>query len=159
MISLGDTLCAGGGERMTEENTMTLRRIVQLCFVLLAGVVSFAVTLFGIASAMAVDMHFNPLLSILYWFLPIISLPVFLLGFVLRKLVAFQAILAIAYLAVYSALNWRTCTSLGYCGSIASTVLMTLRTHSVLAFFAVAVFSFAAMGLDASRPIGARVRE
>jgi hypothetical protein len=127
---------------------MTLRRIAQLCFVLLAGVVSFAVTMAGVASAMAIDMHFNPLLSILYWFLPIMSLPVFLLGFVLRKLVTLQAILALAYLAVYSALNWRTCSSLGSCGSIASAVLMTLRTRAVLAFFAVAILSLAVMALD-----------
>lgn len=127
---------------------MTVRRILQLSLVFLAGLLSCAVMFFGIYSAMAVDVHFNPLLSILYCALPILSLPVFLLTFVFRKLAALQAILAFAYLAVYSALNWRTCSSLGDCGSVADTFLLTCRTHSVLAFFAAAIFSIAALVAD-----------
>lgn len=127
---------------------MAVRRIVRMCVVLLAGMLGCAVTLSGIFSALAVDVHFNPVLSILYCALPILSLPLFLLAFVFRKLIALQAIFAVAYLGVYSALNWRTCASLDYCGSVASTVLMTLRAPSALSFFAVAILGFAATFLD-----------
>jgi len=144
---------------MMEKNRMTVRRKVQLCLVFLACLLSCAVTFFGIYLAMAVDVHFNPLLSILYCALPILSLPVFLLTFVFRKLAALQPILAFAYLAVYSALNWRTCSSLGYCGSVASTVLMTLRSHSALAYFAVALLSIAPARLDRTAPPPAQAKK
>jgi len=127
---------------------MKLRRIVQLSLALFAGLLSFAVTLYGVHAARAIDFHFNPAWSILYCLLPIFSLPVFLLGLVYRKLVGCQAVFAVIYLAVYSELNWRTCASLGYCGSLASTVLMTLRTHAVLAFFAAAILSVALARLN-----------
>jgi hypothetical protein len=149
-LSMGETM---------EKNTMTVRRIVQLSFVLLAGLLSFAVTLFGIASARAIDWHFNPLLSILYSALPILCLPACLLSLMFRKLIALEAILAIAYLADYSALNWRTCSSLGHCGSIASTVLMTLGTRSALAYFAVAILAIAVIRLERSRPPAARAKK
>jgi hypothetical protein len=135
---------------------MTVRRMVQVCLVLAAGFLSCVVSLFGVASAMGVDVHFNPVLSMLYCVLPILSLPLFLLAFIIRKLVALQAILAIGYVAVYAALNWRTCASFGYCGSVASTVLQALRTHSVIAFFAAAILSIAAMYLARTEPSVAR---
>jgi hypothetical protein len=56
--------------------------------------------------------------------------------------------LAMAYLVVYSMLNWRTCAAFGYCGSVASTVLETLMTRSASCYFEVALFSFAAVIVD-----------
>ncbi len=137
---------------MERKTRLTMHRIFQVCIVLLAGLLSFAVTLFGMYSAVAIDVHFNAMLSILYCVLAILSLPVFLLALAFRKLIALQAILAIAYLAVYSALNWRTCAALGYCSSIASTVLATLKTRSALAFFAAAFLSIAATLVSRKQP-------
>jgi hypothetical protein len=126
---------------------MTMQRIGSLVLTLLAGLLSLAVMLFGIGAALSIDFHFNPILSVLYCALPILSFPVFFFALRHRKLAALEAVLAIAYLAVYSALNRRACGSLGYCGSVASTVLLTLRTRSVLAYFLAAIFAPAGLAL------------
>jgi len=114
----------------------------------LAGVLSAAVTLYGMYSAYSVDFRMNAVLTSLYCLLPILSFPVFLLVRQPRRSSVLLAILAIAYLAVYSMLNWRTCSELGYCGSVISTVLETLSTFPVLACFGAAIFSFAALLVD-----------
>lgn len=114
-----------------------------------AGLFSCVVTAYGLRSALGIDIHFDPVLSTLYLALPILSLPVFFLARPFRKLALLQPILAIAYLAAYSALNWRTCASFGFCSSVSATVLLTLRTHSVLAFFAAAILSIATVVTDA----------
>ena len=48
-------------------------------------------------------------------------------------------------------LNWRTCAEMGYCGTVASTVLETLETKPVLAAFAVVLCALLAI-LIGSRP-------
>ena len=45
--------------------------------------------------------------------------------------------MALTYLGAYSTLNWRTCSELGYCQGMLATVMQTLSTNMVLAFFAV----------------------
>ena len=102
----------------------------------------------GAYSAYSVDFRQNSVLTSLYCLLPVLSFPVFL--FVRRPLrsATLLAIMAAVYLPVYSMLDWRTCSALGYCGTVASTVLETLRTPTVLAFFGVAILSFAAMLVD-----------
>jgi hypothetical protein len=132
---------------------MAVRRIGWLGLLGFAGWLSYAVTAHGVGSAAGIDLRFNPTLSFLYCALAILSFPVFLFALAFRKLAALQPIFAIAYLAVYSALNWRTCASLGDCGSVPETVLLTLRTHSALAFFAVAICSLAALVMDNKLPV------
>ncbi len=72
------------------------------------------------------------------------SFPLFLLALVVRRLLPLQAILVLAYIPVYSALNWRTCAELGYCGSVASVVMLTITTTKVLLFGGVGLCSVAA---------------
>jgi len=114
---------------------MTIRRFGSLFLTVLAALLSFAVMGYGLVSAVFIDTRFNPVLSIFHCVLPILSFPVFFLARLFPKIVTLQLILAIAYLAVYSALNWRTCASLGYCTTVAATVLLTFKTFSVLAYF------------------------
>jgi hypothetical protein len=127
---------------------MKIRDAAWLAAMTLAGILSAAVTLYGMYSANSVDFRQNTVLTSLFCLLPILSFPVFLLVRPARRSTAMLAMLAIAYLAVYSRLDWRTCAELGYCGSVASTVLETLRTRPVLEYFGVAIFSFAALLVD-----------
>ncbi|MGA9063538.1 MAG: hypothetical protein WB341_17985 [Terracidiphilus sp.] len=126
---------------------MRIRRFGSLVLTVLAGFLGCIITGYGLLAVRGIDFHQDTVLSIFYCALPLLSLPVFFLAIQWRKLIPLQAILAIAWLAVYSALNWRTCAALGYCGSVASTVLLTLRTHSVLAYFGMAICSLAAIAL------------
>ncbi len=115
---------------------------------ILAGILSAAVTLYGVYSAIAIDFRQDPILTGLYSLLPFLSFPVFLLVRPAQRSAILLAILAVAYAGVFAALNWRTCAELGYCGSVASTVLETLSTRTVLAYFGVAIFRFAAQIAD-----------
>jgi hypothetical protein len=126
---------------------MTIRTIGSLVLTISAGLLSFAVMAHGVFSAVVIDTRFNPVLSVLYCVLPILSFPLFLLAQIFRKLIALQAILALAWLPVYSALNWRACASHGYCTGVAATVWMTVTTKPVLAFFGVVLLSAAALAL------------
>jgi hypothetical protein len=132
---------------------MTTRTIGSLVLTLLTGLLSFSVMAHGVSSAVVIDTRFNPVLSVLYCVLPILSFPLFLLGQIFRKLIALQAILALAWLPVYSALNWRACASHGYCTSAAATVWMTFKTTPALAFFAVVLLSSAALALKTNSRI------
>ncbi len=119
------------------------------------GISSAVVTLYGMYSVYAVDFRQDRVLTILFCLLPFLSFPVFMLVRPAGRSIALQSLIAPAYLAVYSMLNWRTCAELGYCGSVISTVMETLRTPQVLACFAAALFSLAALlvdGKQASRP-------
>jgi hypothetical protein len=80
----------------------------------------------------------------------LLSLPLYLLALVARRLLLFQAVLVLAYIPVYSALNWRSCAELGYCGSLWSVVLMTTETSKVLLFWGVALSSVAAFIVERS---------
>jgi hypothetical protein len=126
---------------------MTIRTIGSLVLTILAGLLSFAVMAHGVFSAVVIDTRFNPVLSVLYCVLPILGFPLFLLGLLFPKLVPLQSVLALAWLPVYSALNWRACASHGYCISVGATVWMTFRTNPVLAFFGVALLSAVALAL------------
>jgi hypothetical protein len=132
---------------------MTIRKIGSLVLTVLAGLLSFAVMAHGVFSAVVIDTRFNPVLSVLYCVLPILSFPLFLIGQFVRKLILLQAILVLAWLPVYSGLNWRACASHGYCTSVAGTVWMTFKTNPVLAFFGVVVISAAALALKTNSRI------
>ena len=75
-------------------------------------------TLNGLAAVRGLDLRQNTVLSAAYCALPLLSLPLYLLALGVRKLLPLQAVLVLAYIPVYSALNWRTCAELGYCGSV-----------------------------------------
>jgi hypothetical protein len=124
---------------------MTLRKLCSLFLTALAALLSLVVMGHGLVSAVFIDTRFNPVLSILYCVLPILSFPVFVLARLFRKLVVLQVILLLAWIPVYSALNWRTCASLGYCTTVAATVILTLKTPVVLAFIGVNLFGGAAL--------------
>ena len=120
---------------MVRERNVTTRRSSLKEFTIPAGIFSCLLTLYGLAAIRGLDLRQNTLLSVAYCALPLLSLPLYLLAHVVRKLLPLQTVLVLAYIPVYSALNWRTCAELGYCGSIASVVLMTIETPKVLLFW------------------------
>jgi len=124
-----------------------MQKILASVLGVLAGLLSLLVFGWGVYSAMSVDFGENPALTILYCALPIVSLPVCFLALAFQRLAVVQAILAIAWLPVYTALNRRSCSALGVCGSIASTVLMTLTTRVMLEYLASAACLLAAARL------------
>jgi hypothetical protein len=125
-----------------------MRRNSRKIFTIPAGVLSCLLTLYGLAAVRGLDLRQNTLVSLAYCVLPLLSLPLFLLALVVRRLLPLQAVLVLAYVPVYSALNWRTCAALGYCGSVAPVVLMTITTSKVLLFFGVGLSSLAAFVVE-----------
>lgn len=110
----------------------------------LAAAASFGVLGWGVYSAWSIDFRMNPVLSVLYCALPILSF--FLVARIRRGRIPAWWLSAAAslYLAVNSMLNWRTCSAHGYCGSVASTVFLTLRTPWMLGIMVAAGCSQAA---------------
>ena len=132
---------------------MTNRTILRIGLNWIAGFLSFAVMGFGLLTAIDIDFSFNPALSMLFAVLPLLSFAVFLIGFLVRKMPVVQAVLAAAFLAVFVALNRRTCSALGYCVGVFSTILLTLETKAVLAFLGAAAASLGAMMLTERKPV------
>jgi hypothetical protein len=110
----------------------------------LAAAASFGVLGWGVYSAWSIDFRMNPVLSVLYCALPILSF--FLVAPIRRGRIPTWTIeaAACAYLMAYSMLNWRTCSAHGYCSSVAGTVFLTLKTPSMLAFILAAACSLGA---------------
>jgi hypothetical protein len=127
---------------------MKMKRSALFLCTVLAGIASGMVTLYGVYSALAVDLQQDTLLIGLYCLLPILSFPAFILIRPRRRGASVLGIFALAYLAVYSALNWRTCSELNYCSSLLSTVRATLMTRVTLIYFAAVVLSFATAYFD-----------
>lgn len=117
----------------------------------LAAASSFGVMGWGVYSAWSIDFRMSPVLSFLYCALPILSFPL-VVRIRRRRIPAWWlSVAACAYLAVYSMLNWRTCSAHGYCGSVAGTVFLTLKTPPMLAFVAAAACSLGAQTLSSRR--------
>jgi hypothetical protein len=135
---------------MVRERNVTMRRSSPKEFTIPAGIFSCVLTLYGLAAVRGLDLRQNTLLSVAYCALPLLSLPLYLLSLAVRKLLPLQTVLVLAYIPVYSALNWRTCAELGYCGSVASVVFMTIATSKVLLFWGVALSSAAAFIVERS---------
>lgn len=127
---------------------MTIREILWAVFLALAGVLSAGVTLYGMYSAIRVDFRQDTVLTVAYCTLPFLCLPVFLVFRPPHRAASLLTFMALTYLGVYSALNWRTCSALGYCESVTATVLLTLSTNVVLAYFAVVALSLLAQLVD-----------
>jgi hypothetical protein len=132
------------------KKNVTMRRSGPKEFTIPAGIFSCLLTLYGLAALRGLDLRQNTLLSVAYCSLPLLSLPLYLLALVARRLLLLQALLVLAYIPVYSALNWRTCAELGYCGSVASVVVMTIATSKALLFWGVALSSLAAFVVERS---------
>jgi hypothetical protein len=127
---------------------MTIRGIIWTILLALAGILSACVTLFGIRRCLGVDLRQDTLLACLYCGLPILCFPVFLLVRPPRRAAVLLSLMALTYLGAYSALNWRTCSELGYCQSLVETVFQTLSTNMVLAYFAVVILCLLAQLAD-----------
>jgi hypothetical protein len=127
---------------------MTIRGIIWAILLSLAGTLSAGVSFFGIGRSFGVDWRQDTLLSCLYCGLPIVCFPVFLLVRPPRRAAVLLSLMALTYLGAYSALNWRTCSELGYCDSLIATVFQTLSTNMVLAFFAVVILCLLAQLAD-----------
>jgi len=128
---------------------MTTRGIAWFVLMAIGAIASAGISLHGVYQGYAVDFRQNPVLTGAYCVLPLLCFPVFLLMRPARRAALLLALLACAFWAVYSVLSWRTCSELGYCDSVASTVFLTLKTRMVLAFFAIAAISFIADAIDA----------
>ena len=131
---------------------LTNRRLIRFGLNGIAGFLSFAMLGYGLYSAMGIDIRFNRVPSTLYYVLPIASFPVFVFGFVWRRAAIGQVILAIAYVVTCAILGWRQCSSLDYCTSMASVIIVNVESRPVLALFGTAIASCAAMILREGPP-------
>lgn len=127
---------------------MTIRGIIWAVLLALGAVLSIGVSLYGAYSAIRIDLRQDTLLSCLYCGLPLLCFPVFLLVRPQSRSAFVLSLMALTYLGAYSALNWRTCSELGYCDSMLATVMMTLSTNVVLAFFSVVILQLTALLVD-----------
>jgi hypothetical protein len=127
---------------------MTIRGIIWMILLAMAGILSAGITFFGIGRCLGVDLRQDTVLSCLYCGLPILCFPVFLLVRPPRRAAVLLSLMALTYLGAFSALNWRTCSELGYCESPVETVFQTLSTNMALAFFAVVILCLLAQLAD-----------
>jgi hypothetical protein len=135
---------------------MTIRRIASILCRVAVGIGSLLVSMYGIYSFDVVALAPNRVRVFLYCLLPVLFFPVFVLSFWrLRLAVILYWVFAAGYLVVYSILDRRPCSELGYCGSVLSTVMETLTARPVEATFAIALVQLAAWRL-AGRPQSAR---
>ncbi len=127
---------------------MTIRGIIWVVLLALAGILSAWVSFVGIIAAIRIDFRQDTLLSLLYCGLPALCLPVFLFVRPPRRAAVLLSLMALTYLGAFSTLNWRTCSELGYCQTFIATVMQTLSTDRVLAFFCVVILSLLAQLAD-----------
>jgi hypothetical protein len=127
---------------------MNIRGLAWALLLAFAGILSVGVTLYGLYTAIRIDLRQDTALSLLYCALPVLCFPVFLLVRPPSRSAFVLSLMALTYLGAYSALNWRTCSELGYCEAVTATVMQTLSTNIVLAFFAVVILTLVAQLVD-----------
>ena len=121
---------------------MTTQRLALIFCRAVTALASLMVSLIGVYVYAGSHLSLHALAIDLYCFLPLLSFPVFLLSFGRhRQSVIAHWAMAFAYLIVYSILDWRTCSELGYCSSVAATVVQTLATSRSGLTFSVAVLN------------------
>lgn len=109
---------------------------------------SLLVSLYGCYCWLASGLPHDWYVVTLYCLFPILSFPVFLLSKWRPRLsITLHWMLAVGYLTVFSMLDWRTCSELQYCISVADTVFKTLRTLPVEITFAVAIANLAVFAM------------
>jgi hypothetical protein len=132
---------------------MKVRTVTPFVCRAVVGIGSFFVSAYSIYSFEFANLKQDTFAMSLFCALPLLSFPAFLLSF--RSLlwsVRMHWILAAGYLAVYSMLDWRTCSERGYCHGAARIVLQTLTAKPVETVLAVAVLNLAALLLRGKRP-------
>ena len=127
---------------------MTIRGITWAVLLAIAGVLSVGVSIHGVWSAISIDLRQDPVLSLVYCAMPVLCFPVFFLVRPASRSTFLLSLMALTFLGAYSALNWRTCSELGYCESAIITVMQTLSTNLVLAFFAVVILNLIGLLVD-----------
>ena len=127
---------------------MTIRGIIWAVLVALAAVLSLGVSVHGVWSAMSIDMRQDTALSFVYCAMPILCFPVFFLVRPLSRSTFVLSLMALTFLGTYSALNWRTCSELGYCESVIATVMQTINSDVMLAYFGVVILNLIALLVD-----------
>jgi hypothetical protein len=127
---------------------VTIRGIIWAVLLALAAVLSVGVSIHGIWSAMSIDLRQDTALSLVYSAMPILCFPVLLLVRPLSRSTFFLSLMALTFLGAFSALNWRTCSELGYCESVIGTVMQTINADVVLAYFGVVILNLIAILVD-----------
>ena len=130
---------------------MTIRGIIWAVLLSLAAILSAGVSVHGVWSAMSIDLQQDTVLSFVYCAMPVLCFPVFLLVRPASRSTFVLSLMALTFLGTYSVLNWRTCAELGYCQGVIGTVLQTLNTNVMLAFFAVVILNLIALLVDDHR--------
>ena len=127
---------------------MTIRGIIWAVLLAIAAVLAAGVSVHGVWSAMSIDLRQDTVLSLVYCAMPVLCFPVFFLVRPASRSTFLLSLMALTFLGAYSTLNWRTCSELGYCDSVIATVMQTLSTNMVLAFFAVVILNLIALLVD-----------
>ena len=127
---------------------MTIRGIIWAVLLAIAAVLAAGVSVHGVWSAMSIDLRQATVLSVVYCAMPVLCFPVFFLVRPASRSTFLLSLMALTFLGAYSTLNWRTCSELGYCDSVIATVMQTLSTNMVLAFFAVVILNLIALLVD-----------
>jgi hypothetical protein len=127
---------------------MTIRGIIWAVLLAVAAVLSLGISMRGVWAAMSIDLRQDTVLSLVYCAMPILCFPVLFLVRPASRSTFLLSLMALTFLGSYSALNWRTCSEMGYCESILATVMQTLSTNIVLGFFAVVILNLIALLVD-----------
>jgi hypothetical protein len=127
---------------------MTIRGIIWAVLLAVAAILSAGISVYGVWSAMSIDLRQDTALSLVYCAMPVLCFPVYFLVRPARRSAFALSLMALTFLATYSILNWRTCSELGYCESVIATVMQTLSTNVVLAYFAVVILNLIALLVD-----------
>lgn len=127
---------------------MTIRGIIWAVLLAVAAVLSAGVSVHGVWSAMSIDLRQDTVLSLVYCAMPVLCFPVFLLVRPASRSTFLLSLMALTFLGTYSALNWRTCSELGYCQGVISTVMQTINSDVMLAFFGVVILNLLALLVD-----------
>src|SRR3954447_1439490 len=112
---------------------MTIRGITWAVLLAVASLLSVGVSVHGVWSALSIDLQQDTVLSLVYCAMPVLCFPVFFLVRPANRSTFLLSLMALTFLGAYSALNWRTCSEMGYCESVITTVMQTLSTDVVLA--------------------------
>jgi len=130
---------------------LQIRENVLLVVKTVSGILCMYVTMCGVNAAFGMDFRADTLLAMLYCLIPAGSIFIFALVKRPWPEIGLHFLLAVFYLMVHTALDWRTCAELGYCGTVGATVMDTALTRSNGSTFAVVLLSIAALMLGESR--------
>ena len=111
---------------------MTIRGIIWAVLLALAAVLSAGVSVHGVWSSMSIDLRQDTAISLVYCAMPILCFPVLFLVRPLSRSTFVLSLMALTFVGTFSALNWRTCSELGYCESGIGTVMQTINAESSL---------------------------